>query len=198
MHRSGGLWAAACPSPGSTSPNVVQAMFPPPEWIDSRSGRIITLGIRIEIRQANSSDAPFITDCNLRLALETERRRLDPARVRKGVEALLNDPARGTYLVAEWEGALAGQLLITYEWSDWRNGNFWWLQSVYVAETFRGRGVFRALFEHVRALARARRDVCGLRLYMDAQNSRARQAYHRLGMTQTEYEVFEMDFAREG
>ena len=90
--------------------------------------------------------------------------------------------------------SVAGQLLITYEWSDWRNGNFWWIQSVYVAEAFRGRGIFRALFEHVRALARAHRDVCGLRLYMDANNGRARQAYERLGLKQTDYQVFELDF----
>ena len=130
----------------------------------------------------------------MRLALETEQRQLDLARVTAGVQALLSDPAKGIYFVAECDGALAGQLLITYEWSDWRNGNFWWIQSVYVLEQFRGSGVFRALFEHVQALAKARKDVCGLRLYMDAHNARARQAYERLGLKRTNYEVFEIDF----
>jgi len=114
------------------------------------------------------------------------------------VTALLSDPARGTYFLAEEmsqnKPSAAGQLLITYEWSDWRNGNFWWIQSVYVAAPFRGQGVFRALFNHVRELASASKDVCGLRLYMDAHNASARQAYDRLGLKQTNYQVFEMDF----
>jgi len=84
--------------------------------------------------------------------------------------------------------------LITYEWSDWRNGNFWWIQSVYVAEDFRSGGVFKALFDHVHTLAKARADVCGLRLYVDAHNAKARQAYERLGLKKTDYELFEMDF----
>jgi GNAT superfamily N-acetyltransferase len=90
--------------------------------------------------------------------------------------------------------AIVGQVLITYEWSDWRNGNFWWIQSVYVAEKFRGQGIFRALFNHVDALAKARTDVCGLRLYVDAHNASARKTYERLGMKRTNYELFETDF----
>ena len=135
---------------------------------------------------------------NSRMAWETEKRRLDLERVRQGVAALLSDPAKGTYFLAEGQQdgtiTVAGQLLITYEWSDWRNGNFWWIQSVYVAEEFRGRGVFRALFNHVHTLAKGRKDVCGLRLYMDAQNQTARQTYERLGLKQTDYELFEIDF----
>ena len=131
------------------------------------------------------------------MAWETEKRRLDPERVRAGVIALLGDPAKGVYFVAEAErdGTLmvAGQLLITYEWSDWRNGNFWWIQSVYVAEEFRGNGVFRALFNHVHTRAKERKDVCGLRLYMDAHNAAARRVYERLGLKQTNYEMFEME-----
>jgi GNAT superfamily N-acetyltransferase len=118
------------------------------------------------------------------------------------VAALLSDPAKGTYFVAERAAAdtlpVAGQLLITYEWSDWRNGNFWWIQSVYVAEQWRGTGVFRALFEHVHSLAKASKDVCGVRLYMDAHNSAARQTYERLGMKKTNYEIFEIDFVLGG
>jgi len=119
--------------------------------------------------------------------------------VRAGVAALLGNPAKGTYFLAELAGPeprVIGQLLITYEWSDWRNGNFWWLQSVYVLTEFRGKGVFRALFEHVHALAKACEErVCGLRLYMDAHNTAARRTYDRLGIKPTNYEVLEMDFA---
>jgi GNAT superfamily N-acetyltransferase len=140
------------------------------------------------------SDAPVIAEFNAQLALETEQRRLDLERVRQGVLALLRDPAKGAYYLADVDGKVVGQLLITYEWSDWRNGNFWWIQSVFVEKAFRERGVFRALFAHVRKLAETQPDVCGLRLYMDAHNSRARQAYERLGLQRTNYEVFEMDF----
>ena len=126
--------------------------------------------------------------------METEQRKLNLARVNAGVAALLNDPAKGIYFLAELNGQIAGQLLITCEWSDWRNGNFWWIQSVYVKEEFREQGIFRALFEHVRKLATQRKDVCGLRLYMDSANATARKTYQRLGMKLTDYELFEMDF----
>ena len=122
---------------------------------------------------------------------------LELERVRAGVAALLSDAGKGTYFLAETgeqPAVIAGQLLITHEWSDWRNGNFWWIQSVYVAKAYRGSGVFRALFEHVHSLAKARKDVCGLRLYMDNHNTAARQTYERLQMKKTAYEVYEMDF----
>ena len=144
------------------------------------------------------SDTTVVAEFNSRMAWETEKRRLELDRVRDGVAALLSDPAKGTYFLAESNNAgtrtVAGQLLITYEWSDWRNGNFWWIQSVYVAEEFRGRGVFRVLFEHIHTLARERKDVCGLRLYMDTHNDTARRTYQRLGLKRTEYELFEIDF----
>ena len=148
----------------------------------------------IQIRRAGPADAPIVCDFNLRLAWETEELRLDQARVLAGVSALLADPAKGIYFVAEVDGAIAGQLMITYEWSDWRNGMIWWLQSVYVRQEFRRAGVFRALFDHVAALAESRGDIRGLRLYMHADNTRARQAYERLGMKPTQYEVFELAF----
>lgn len=148
----------------------------------------------MKIREATLSDAPEVVDFNLRLALETEQLRLDPAVVRAGVAAVLADSAKGIYFLAELDGEIAGQLMITYEWSDWRNGNLWWIQSVYVKPEFRGRGVFRALFEHLKELARAREGVAGLRLYMHAENQRARRAYEQLGMQHSDYQVFEMDF----
>ena len=155
------------------------------------------MSIEIAIRQATRSDAATIADFNSQMALETEQRKLEPERVRAGVDALLADPAKGSYYLAETPNrtqAIAGQLLITYEWSDWRNGNFWWIQSVYVAKEFRGNGIFRALFEHVETLAKERDAVCGLRLYVDAHNDGARKTYERLRMTRTNYELFEIDF----
>lgn len=110
--------------------------------------------------------------------------------------ALLKDPAKGVYFVAEEKGTLLGQLSITCEWSDWRNARFWWIQSVYVRKDFRGQGVFRALFEHVQRLAKKQRDVCGLRLYVEAHNATARKTYNRLSMKKTDYEFFETNFVR--
>ena len=143
-------------------------------------------------------DIPLLAEFNSRMAWETEGRSLDLERVKAGVAALLQDPAKGTYFLAETKrnetSMIAGQLLITHEWSDWRNGNFWWIQSVYVAGEFRGQGIFRALYEHIHKKAKARKDVCGLRLYMDANNNRARQVYERLGLKSTPYKVLEVDF----
>jgi GNAT superfamily N-acetyltransferase len=156
------------------------------------------LAIKTRIREAKLTDTAIIADFNARMALETEQRQLDIERVRQGVHALLSDPAKGAYFIAETEAdgvtTIAGQLLITYEWSDWRNGNFWWIQSVYVEEKFRGQGIFRALFNHVDQLAKGRKDICGLRLYVDAHNHSARKTYERLGMKLTNYELFETDF----
>jgi len=160
------------------------------------------VAIKSKIREAKLTDTAVIADFNARMALETEHRQLDIERVRQGVQALLSDPAKGAYFIAETETenetSIVGQLLITYEWSDWRNGNFWWIQSVYVVEQFRGQGIFRALFNHVDQLAKARKDVCGLRLYVDAQNDSARKTYERLGMKRTNYELFETDFVLKG
>ncbi|MCX6928088.1 MAG: N-acetyltransferase [Verrucomicrobia bacterium] len=147
----------------------------------------------MKVREAGLDDLPAIADFNLRLARESEDLCLDPARVEAGVAALLKDAAKGIYYVAEVAGAVAGQLMITYEWSDWRNGNIWWIQSVYVKPEYRRTGVFRALFEHLQNLARTRPDVCNLRLYAHADNVRARETYERLGMTRTKYEVFELE-----
>ena len=159
--------------------------------------RFLTSGMDIKIREAALTDLPVIAAFNVRLARESEDLALDPARVHSGVEALLNDSAKGTYYVAEVAGAVAGQLMITYEWSDWRNGNIWWIQSVYVKSEFRRAGIFSALFDHIRSLARSRKDVCGLRLYVHEENTRASQSYERLGMARTRYEIFELDLPRD-
>jgi GNAT superfamily N-acetyltransferase len=141
-------------------------------------------------------DLEVVAQFNIALAKETESLELEPPRVRAGVEALLRDPAKGTYFVAVSGGEVVGQLLITHEWSDWRNGDFWWLQSVYVREDFRRRGVFKALFAFVQGAAAGATDVCGLRLYMEEDNNRAREAYRRMGMTETHYHVFERALPR--
>lgn len=162
------------------------------------AARLLRSGMEIKIRQAALADAQVIAAFNLRLAEESEGLRLAEAVVHAGVAALLKDPAKGIYYVAEVEGSVVGQVMITYEWSDWRNGNMWWIQSVYVKPEFRRAGVFRALFNHLRTLAQTRKDVCNLRLYMHAENTRARQSYERLGMTRTHYEIFELDVRKDG
>jgi GNAT superfamily N-acetyltransferase len=144
----------------------------------------------VVIRPATLGDAHAITGFNLRLALETEQLRLDPKLVGAGVEAVLSDPARGRYFVAEGTGEIVGQCCVTCEWSDWRNGMFWWLQSVYVAPGWRGTGVFRALFDHVRHRATAE-GVIGLRLYVEKGNLSAKLVYQRAGMHLTHYDMLE-------
>ncbi len=147
------------------------------------------------IRDAHATDDATIARFNREMALETEGRKLSPQRVLRGVLALLADPAKGAYFVAESDGGqVIGQLLITYEWSDWRNGNFWWIQSVFVTSSWRGRGVFKALHAHIERLARKRKDVCGVRLYVDAHNTKAKEVYARLGLRATHYELWETDF----
>lgn len=143
------------------------------------------------IRTARASDAKAIADFNVFLALETEHQRLDPDTVRAGVEAVLNDPGKGMYFVAESDGRVVGQCSITFEWSDWRNGMFWWLQSVYIESIWRRQGVFHALFEHVRQAAVAA-GIIGLRLYVEDENISAQTVYQRRGMTRARYQVFEM------
>src|ERR1700681_4568479 len=133
--------------------------------------------IEIIVRPATIDDAEFIAKGNAQMALETEGRTLDPTILRAGVRAVFNDPARGFYLIAQIDGQPAGQMMITYEWSDWRNGVFWWIQSVYTVPELRGRGVFKSLYSHVESLARESGGVCGLRLYVEAHNQRAQAAY---------------------
>jgi ribosomal protein S18 acetylase RimI-like enzyme len=145
----------------------------------------------VTVRRAAAADAVTIVEFNLAMARETEGRELDRAILARGVENALGDPARGRYFVAELDGAVVGCLLITTEWSDWRDGWFWWIQSVYVAPAGRGRGVYTALHEHVRAAAHAAGDVVGLRLYADVHNQSAQRTYRRLGMVETDYRLFE-------
>ena len=148
----------------------------------------------ITIRPATFADASRITEFNALMAKETENIDLDMARLLAGVESVLRDSSKGIYYVAEENGFVVGQTLITYEWSDWRNGMFWWIQSVYVQKDVRGKGVFKALFDHIGKLAKQEKTVCGLRLYVEKHNDRAQRTYERLGMKKTHYEMFELDF----
>jgi GNAT superfamily N-acetyltransferase len=149
----------------------------------------------IQIRAATREDIEIIAANNAALALETEHRRLAPEVVRAGVAAALSDPAKGRYFVAEHAGRVVGQIMHTYEWSDWRNGCFWGIQSVYVAREARRQGIFRRLFDHLRALARAEPGVCGLRLNVERDNVRAQQTYRECGLVDAGYHVMEEDFS---
>jgi ribosomal protein S18 acetylase RimI-like enzyme len=145
----------------------------------------------IQIRRATLADCDIIAAFNIHLARETEAKSLDPAVVRAGVAAVLENAARGIYYLAEIQTQVVGQLMITWEWSDWRNGNFWWIQSVYVATTFRGRGVFRHLMQQVSAEAASEPGCVGLRLYVHRQNHIALQTYQTLGFSELDYQILE-------
>lgn len=145
----------------------------------------------LNLRRATPADAATIVEFNRRLAWESEAKALDVAVLTRGVAALFADAAKGFYTVAERNGEVLGQTLITVEWSDWRNGWFWWIQSVYVREDARQAGVFRAIFEHLHNEAKAN-GVIGLRLYVERENERAKAAYHKLGMIDTSYELLEI------
>jgi len=147
--------------------------------------------MQIDIRPAGSEDWQTIVDFNCRLAEESEGKRLDCTHVEPGVRALLADPRRGRYLVAVADGRLVGQLMHTYEWSDWRNGDIWWLQSVYVVPECRRLGVFRALFERLQTEAEADPGVVGLRLYVEEHNEHAHKTYANLGLDRAGYFVME-------
>lgn len=148
----------------------------------------------ITIRRATVADAEFLVRGNAAMALETEHLSLDLDRLRDGVHALFDDASRGVYYVAERDGRRVGQMMITYEWSDWRNGVFWWIQSVWVEPDQRGHGVFKALYAHVESQAQSDQGVCGLRLYVENNNERAQGTYERVGMKRTVYQMFEVDF----
>lgn len=145
----------------------------------------------LSIRRAGPADAAVVAEFNRLLALESEGKTLDVAVLTAGVAAGLADPNKSIYFLAEEDGAAVGQIMYTMEWSDWRNGWFWWIQSVYVCPEARRRGVFRALFDHVQQAARTEGQVIGLRLYVERGNQIAQETYRRLGMDAAGYLVFE-------
>lgn len=144
----------------------------------------------MRIRLATSADAAVLVEFNAAMALETEGKNLLPEVIGAGVRGLLDNPVAGFYVLAETERVLAA-LMITKEWSDWRNGSFWWIQSVYVRPEARRQGVYRRLYRHVQEMAAMDPQVCGFRLYVERENSAAQAAYAALGMKETRYFVFE-------
>lgn len=146
---------------------------------------------QIRIRKASADDAPQLVDFNCAMARETENLALDRDVVEAGVRALFDQPGRGFYVVADAAERLAGSLMITNEWSDWRNGMIWWIQSVYVRPEYRRRGVYRSLYDFVQCLADETTEVCGFRLYVERENLRAQKTYRSLGMDRTRYLVYE-------
>ena len=149
----------------------------------------------VVVRRAVASDAEKIASFNLGLALETEDLKLNEETVRRGVAGLIANPQYGLYVVAEHAGKVVGSLMITYEWTDWRNGLYWWIQSVYVEPHSRRLGVFRSLQSFIKAMALKEPNVRGIRLYVEKENEKAHRAYEGIGMKQAHYDVFEEIFS---
>jgi len=159
--------------------------------------------MNLRIRPATPADTALLADWAAAMAWETEHKRLDPAIVHAGVAAGIADPAKARYFIAMHDATLAGHetvgvavgtLMLTSEWSDWRNGHWWWIQSVYVAQAHRRGGVFAALYRHVEQLARATPGVVGLRLYVEKDNAAAQRTYAALGMQEPGYALYESEF----
>ena len=149
----------------------------------------------MDIRKGLITHLEALVQFNQAMALETEDKPLSEAVITPGVQALLEDVSRGCYYVAfESEAAdadIAGALMVTLEWSDWRNAYFWWIQSVYVRPAWRRKGVYKSLHDHVRNLAREAGNVCGIRLYVERDNKGAQSTYEQLGMAETHYLMYE-------
>lgn len=146
----------------------------------------------VKIRIAEKSDAPLLTANNCAMALETENKVLDPQEATLGVDGLFERPQFGFYLIAEVNGIPAATLMVTYEWSDWRNGLFWWIQSVYVKDEYRRQGLYSAMYAELKAMAVAQQTpVCGFRLYAETENINAQATYNNCGMHACDYIMFE-------
>jgi len=144
----------------------------------------------ITIRKARTSDAQSIIDFQQKMAWETENMHLPAETVTKGVNGVFEEPSRGEYFVAEYDGRVVASLLITYEWSDWRNCNVWWFQSVYVVPECRRQGIFRKMYSHIRTLVEELK-IAGLRLYVETKNERAQKTYEAMGMSSEHYLFYE-------
>jgi GNAT superfamily N-acetyltransferase len=145
----------------------------------------------MNIRLAQTSDSSPLVEFNQAMALETEGKTLDPQILQSGVEAVFHDEKKGFYVVAEEDARIVGGLMITFEWSDWRDAWFWWIQSVYILPEARGRGIYRQLYNFVKRMAREKEDVCGFRLYVEKENESAQKVYEKLGMEETYYLMYE-------
>ncbi|SKC74511.1 GNAT family N-acetyltransferase [Ohtaekwangia koreensis] len=145
----------------------------------------------ITIRKSIASDIPILIDFQQKLALETEHVSLDPQILKKGLQALFDDPSKGFYNVVEESGIIIGCHMVTYEWSDWRNGMVLWLQSVYVMEAYRKKGIFKMMYDNILRIISEDDSLIGLRLYVDKTNERAMKVYQALGMNGDHYTVYE-------
>jgi ribosomal protein S18 acetylase RimI-like enzyme len=146
---------------------------------------------KINIRVAEQSDLASLVKFNQLMAWETEQKKLDESTLGKGVAALIADDNKGFYLVAEQGTDVVGSLMVTTEWSDWRNGVFWWVQSVYISPECRRQGIYAQLYAQVKILALQQQDVCGFRLYVEKENLIAQKTYESLGMQQSHYLMYE-------
>jgi len=143
------------------------------------------------VRDATQEDIETIIDFQRRMAIETENLTLDIATVTRGAQEVFTDPSKGKYYVAEQTEKVVGCLMTTFEWSEWRNGNVLWIQSVYIDEKFRGQGVFRKLYAHVQTLVNRDPSLKGIRLYVDKKNDEAQRVYRKMGMNGDHYLVYE-------
>ena len=145
------------------------------------------------VRKANINDVNKIAEYNYNLAFETEDKKLNMEVLTKGVTALLKDENKGVYHVCEIEGNIVGQIMYTFEWSDWRNGTFLWIQSVYVDKNYRGKGVFKTLYNHIKNICDKDKNICGIRLYVERENYVAQKTYKSLGMEECNYYMYEYE-----
>ena len=145
----------------------------------------------MNIREGRANDAHTIADFQMKMAWETENLKLEEDILKKGVEAVFNDPSKGKYYVAEEDGAVIASLMITYEWSDWRNGLVYWIQSVYVKPEYRKKGVYAKMYAQIKEDVKSSENVRGIRLYVDKGNVNAQKVYEKLGMSGEHYQLYE-------
>lgn len=145
------------------------------------------------IRKAEVKDVDVIAEYNYNLAYETEDKKLDMNILTKGVKNIVLDENKGIYHVCEVDGKVVGQIMYTYEWSDWRNGTFIWVQSVYVHKDYRGKGIFKALYNHVKKICDSSSDYVGIRLYVEKENFTAQKTYQNIGMKELNYYMYEYE-----
>jgi GNAT superfamily N-acetyltransferase len=145
----------------------------------------------MHIRLAHNGDTESLVAFNQAMALETEGKQLDPNKIGPGVAAVFADEKKGFYVVAESDGDIVGGLMVTFEWSDWRNAWFWWIQSVYILPGARGKRIYSRLYDFVKQRALGQGNVCGFRLYVENDNYHARKVYEKLGMEGSHYLMYE-------
>ena len=147
----------------------------------------------MKIRKAEENDFEIIAEYNYNLAYETEDKKLDKDILIKGVKKILSDETKGIYHVCEVDGKVVGQIMYTYEWSDWRNGTFIWVQSVYVHKDYRGKGIFKALYNKVKEICDSSDEYVGIRLYVERENYNAQKTYQKIGMSECNYYMYEYE-----